>query len=531
MISSVPGKKGGSMATSAWKAVLFGFLTGGLLLCQAAPCRAIYANKSNTFLIQGKFNTRATWRTADTPETNMIPIRAGDLVQHRSTLMIDLKHHLGEIIPVTTVSYYLQGRGFYDGVWDYGPSAFSDDRTRWLYGLSNREEIDEEKWDVELFQGYLDLNWGGFSLRIGKQALSWGEMSVLRIFDGSNPLDNQSVGVDLEERILPLGMAKLVFATYDLGFLESASFEGYYVPAFENYNGEKIIAGSAIMPPIGRYSPANPFPPLPAENVEIREPRYGIRIGGIFRELQMNLGYYRKYGDSANPRLRTSPQYLGLPSLNVVNMPDAVEMVTDVVDVFGGTFNYYWMDLDIVVRGEFGFFKDEPMKVEGVNNPVPDPPPAPGQPPNFHNGMIPQFDVMRYGLGFDKNVRISFLNSNKDFTLKFEYVGAVILHFDEKILWGWDDPDTGETLYKDKYSNQLVFIASNDWFRGNVEMNFTLIYDIEVAALMLMPKVTLSRHGNAEFSVGYRYTHAATYKGMGYLQDANEVQVGFSYFF
>ena len=516
------------MATRAWSAVLsICFLTGCFLVGTPGPCEAIYVDKSNTLLIQGKFNTLATWRTADTPETNMVPIQAGDLVQHRSTFIIDLKHNLGELFPVTTVSYYVQGRGFYDGVWDYGPSAFASNVSRRTFGLSNRDEIDEEKWDVELFQAYLDMNWGGFSLRIGKQALSWGEMSVLRIFDASNPLDNQSVGVDLEERILPLSMIKLVFATYDLGFLESASFEGYFMPSFENYNGEVIIAGSAIMPPIGRYNAANPFPPLPYVDIEIREPRYGIRIGGIVGELQMNLGYYRKYGDVAYPRIRTSSFYVGLPSTMFINVPDAIELVTDVVDVWGGNFNYYWQILDVVVRGEIGYFIDEPMRVEGVNSPRP----QPTVPLNFSNGKVPHYDVIRYGLGVDKNVRIRFLNNKKDFVLKLEYVGDKIIHFDKKTLWGWDDPDTGNTRYKDEYSSQIVFIAVNDWFSGNVEMSFTSIYDIEAKALLLMPRVTLSRHGNVEMSLSYRHTYAGSYKGIGYLQDANEVQVGFSYFF
>ena len=105
------------------------------------------------------------------------------------------------------------------------------------------------------------------------------------------------------------------------------------------------------------------------------------------------------------------------------------------------------------------------------------------------------------------------------------------MHFHEKTLWGWVDPDTGNRRYRDEYSNQIVFIAANDWFRGNVEMSFTSIYDVEAEALLLMPKATLSQHGNAELSLYYRHTYAGTYKGIGFLQDADEIQVGFSYFF
>jgi len=496
-------------------------LAAALILGAVGRSHAIYVNKSNTIFVQGKFNTLATLRTADAPDTNMIPIDAGDLVQHRTTLIIDLKHDLGEFFRDTTVSYYVQGRAFYDGVWDYGPSSFSSDPKRHRLGLHNGSEIDDEKWDVELFQGYVDMNWGGFSARIGKQALSWGEMSVLRIFDGSNPLDNQSVGVDLEERILPLGMLKLLYATYDLPFLESSSFEGYYIPSLEDYSGEEIIAGSAIMPPIGRYSSDNPYPPLPFVEREIDDPRYGIRVGGILGDLQANLGYYRKYADVAGSRLHTSPICIDvMGSCQMAEAPDSIEFITEVVDVFGGTFNYYWPTLDVVVRGESAYYVGEPMQVEGVNVPA-----------DYSAGRIPDYDVVRYGLAFDKNVRISLLNNNKDFVLKFEYIGAKIVNFNDGTLWGWDDPDSGKTLYKNEYNNQFVFIAANDWLSGNIEFQFTSIYNVEAEALLLIPKVILSRHGNAELSLSYRHTEAGTYKGIGYLQDANEAQFGFSYFF
>ena len=70
----------------------------GLLAWNPPLAQAIYSNDSSSLLIQGKFNTLATLRTAEAPDTNMIPIEAGDFVQHRTTLIVDVKHNLGEYV-------------------------------------------------------------------------------------------------------------------------------------------------------------------------------------------------------------------------------------------------------------------------------------------------------------------------------------------------------------------------------------------------------------------------------------------------
>ncbi len=463
---------------------------------------AEYVSKSGKFRMQGKIQVMGVMRTSDSADTTPVPIESGDLIQQRNTLMLEIRHNLGEVKGIE-LGYYLLPRVYYDGIWDYGPDVFSDENLRRdEYGLTNTEQISDEKWDAEIFHGYLDINRDSSYMRLGRQVFQWGEMTTLRILDACIPTDNQSIAVDLEERLYPLWLARVGHSMFDLGPFSTASIEGYYVPgAIEDDYGEETIMGSYIMPPIGRN---NPSPPGGYVKNETDDDRYGVRLGFTLGELGIYLAHFNKYYDSPSPVLYQDDYH--------------VEMVIDTIDVYGGSFNYYTPMLDIVIRGEYGLFLDEGRTVAHSLS---------------HATSLDElstFDIHRYGVAIDKNIPLRWLNPYKDIRTTLEYIGSTIKDHDDQMTYPWLDPDTGERVYVDENANQLVLVLNTEYANESLVPTLVFIYDIGPKTFLVVPKIEY-KINYFTVSASYRHVESDTYQNMGFLQNDNEFSLKLTYFF
>lgn len=524
----------------------------------------------------GKARLEATFRTTETPENNPIPIEAGDLISQRNLLFLEWKHDLGDVLPRLNLGYYLEGRFYYDGAWDYGPDVLSDDATRRTYGFINRGQINDLKWDADLFMGYLDITSGPLFCRIGRQICSWGEMSTLRVLDGTNPTDNSTLAVDLLERLVPLFMVRSNVTLDNVGPFSSVSLQGYYIPGeLENRNGEDIIDGSPIYPPIGRYKEGDLFSTLTtlARQVpdDITSDRYGAKLGVMWGGLNLNFAYYRRYSETPVPLLNLasfSPVYVNVPRPYLVNLVKLLRedplgtllghQKFDVilklrpVDVFGGSFNYHWELIDTVVRGEVAYYRNVPKMTPGSINDVAGglagkihinghslgplvsgidlDPLLGGTALPFTTGEIVTFDTWNWGVGLDKFMKIPHL-SRQDFTLIAEYIGRKTLGYRENyILQPWQGPH-GETLYEPEYSNTFVFIAQTNYLNGNLTPQLVVLYEVEPKALSLIPSIHYEWRQWA-FDVNYQFTTSASYAGtLGMLETRDQVQMSLTYNF
>ena len=446
------------------------------------------------------------WRTQTTPETNPIPIEAGEMVQQRNTIMVEVDHDMGKVAGDLALRYYLQPRAYYDGVWDYGPDVFSDDDTRSQYGFDNREQIDDLKKDLEFFLGFADLSYNDAFLRLGKQVFQWGEMSTVRILDACIPTDNQSLGVDLEERLVPLTLARGGYTFFDVGPASSMTIEGYYINGgIDDTYGEDIIDGSAVVPPTGRSSSPSS---LETEEDFTDDDRYGIRLGAMFGDTQLYLAHYRKYSDS--------------PSVQLI-MPSGampyIQKSTETIDVFGGSFSRFFSSFDGVIRGEIGYFVDEPMTYGSDSSPA------------VNNGEVPHHDVLRWGVAVDKNWVLPALNPLREFVTTLELVGTSIQNYDSRLTYSWPDPETGEAIKVQRHNFKMVAVASTEYYDGKLNPRFSAIYDISTQTFMFLPAVILSNGGNLNFEIGYRYTASDTYEGLGFLKDNDELTLKLTYYF
>ena len=144
----------------------------------------------------------------------------------------------------SAVKYTVQYRGEGEGIYNYGPSEYSDPGNKlWAYrldtpklkipGLVNLNPALPPKYIYDrvnklrrigvdrqrLFLAYLDWDRGPLFIRIGKQVLAWGETDVFRLMDNINPLDDSFGGffISLDERRLPIEMIRSSYRFGDVG--------------------------------------------------------------------------------------------------------------------------------------------------------------------------------------------------------------------------------------------------------------------------------------------------------------------------
>jgi hypothetical protein len=558
-----------------------------LLLVVLVPgvCSAILVDKKKgKWSLLGRLKLEATFRTVDTPDNNPIPIEAGDLVTQRNLLFLEWRHDLGNVASWLHLNYFLQFRFFYDSAWDVGPDVLKDDETRRYYLFNNRDQINDLKWDADLFLGYLDLAGGPIFVRVGRQVISWGEMTTLRILDGINPTDNTSLAVDLLERLVPLFMIRTNLAFEYVGPFSSMSIEGYYIPGkIDNTKGEEIIQGSPIIPPVGRNTIEDLKDPLSLGSLmqltqQVEDPydadRYGVKLGLMFKGLETNFAYYRAYSDIPVPWLDVpgfQPIYLTWPDIeeairNLILGGSPFEpllkgqkldvvLKVDKVDVYGGSFNYNWARIDTVIRGELGLFKNVPKMtpgsvrdmIEGLGSKVYLPPPIDDitladvlrnvdlgdiedEILPFTGGQLATFDELKYGIGLDKWTKVPHLG-REDFLFIFEYVGKHILGYEEEtILQPWRGPDD-EVIWEPEWSNTFLLIVTTNYLNGNLTPRLVTMYEIEPSALSFIPSIAYDWR-TLTFGVSYFHTFSKTYEGrLGMLESRNEISFSFIWSF
>ena len=557
-----------------------------LLLLRPTVCQALFTGDFHgRFSLLGKLKLQATFRTSDTPDNNPIPIVAGDLVTQRNLAFLEFRHNLGSVTPWLQLEYFLQARFFYDAAWVVGPDVLKNDDVRRYYLFDNRDQINDRSWAAELFTGYVDFTSGPLFLRVGRQILSWGEMSTFRILDNINPLDTSSLAVDLLERLVPLWMLRANLAFKNVGPFSSVSVEGYYINgAIDNTNGEDMIDGSPIIPPVGRCTQddlddcSDPLDLCKLEQVitqvedDYDADRYGARLGMMLGGVDLNVAYLRIYSDIPVPFIDMDsfrPFTIGWEHVGAIladgfcdpigtllaveNQKLDVVLKIDKVDVYGGSFNYSWPLIDTVIRGEFALFKNVPKMtsgsvrdmIEGMGSkiylPIDDLTLANilARVPlgdletmalPFSSGQIATFDVLKYGIGLDKWTKIPFLN-REDFLFILEYVGSKTLGYKENtILIPWQGPN-GETLYEPEYSNTFILITNTNYLNGNLTTQLVTMFEVESQALSLIPSIRYQWR-KLEWEFSYFQTFSSSYVGnLGMLESRNEFTANFAFYF
>jgi hypothetical protein len=422
-------------------------------------------------------------------------VGAGNVIQNRYFLETKWRHDLVPLLEdwlpedLTTLEYLLWYRGEYDGIYDFGPKAFSENG-------ESRQEIEQilrqaptfagdvpataqtilsqkrhrlrevASYRNRLFQVYADLEWGPVFFRIGRQNLAWGETDVFRLLDNINPVDNSFGGffIDLDERRVPLNMIRGSYFLGTLGPLDQTFLEGYF--AVDNTLAfiPGAPAGSPWSTPLGPPSGANPgnligYPGIFESGAEDSF-RGGGRLVTNVSDFTFTLASYVTFLDIQAVRFvkpcgpddnspGCGPDAGVTPNFIPGSTAFEAQQYAPHVWVNGASMTTAIPQLKSVLRSELAWFRDEAF----FRGPTADGFPGKGLTPEFltdfllpaqnqsrNGGVInpdaPSFDTvyradsLNFAIGWDMNQYIRFLNPTQTFFFSTQFFWKHIFDFD-----------------------------------------------------------------------------------------------------
>lgn len=445
--------------------------------------------------LSGKVQTRFTFNTEDHSGWTSPQLSAGEMIQHRNLVYVELKHQLTD-----NVNYRLVGRGLYEGIYDYGPDEYQDVRD------ANEDEIDDFSRDVDLWEGYVDIRMNKMYLRLGKQIISWGETDLFPMLDRINPLDNTYGGIfeDLDDRRLPLWMAKGIYTFGDIGPFQSLALEGFINPAFMDMDVAPISpAGTPY---------AFPFPPSPLAqrlvepDEQMDDSRWGFRLQGVIaNNYNWSIAHYETYNDLPATWLVLDPGFIPVQ-----------ELLFPKQTITGGSLSFYNDWLKTVFRIELAYHWDEPVFIPEVNLAAP-------------AAEIPEKDIFRFAVAVDKNFWIRALNKNAMFNLTLQYFGEKIQDWDDRIRMAAFDFPTGAFATTKEYEQDFVFLVYTNYLSGKINPQISGAYDPR-GAWLLLPQVNFIWEP-WRLTIQYAYADGPDDVSFGFYKDRDQISFTFSLLF
>lgn len=476
-----------------------GILAGVVAIASATPAAALYIDADRNFAVRARIYSQASIRLEDSKTDTLPETRTGQLVQHRNFYNPEFDARLNDYtrwmrgaglgwLQPDELSFRIAAWGFYDGIYDYGSSQFDRARSEINAGYPNpvgrrafflRGEtfrcpervsgicVDNDgqpfanlgavfpRHDLqvprEIFASqerinelYLSYSKGPFFLRVGRQAISWGEADTIALLDQNNPFDVTAGApgafLDLEEARIPLWTLRASLSVFEsIGPFSSGSIEGYWVPGW-------IDTNTGYIPPLasGPYSPRGQDPQSTIESVvpagtlinhqfvlfdhqpetKFSNSRYGFRFQTVIaHNHSFSAWFYTHFPNQPAARslgsVRMAPQDASTKRFLFVT-----ETVRKLTSVYGVANTFYFAPIDSIVRAEVEYFENEPGFIPAVSlGASDDPEQNPGLDLLFHEGRVPLQDVIRWEFGVDRFFFVRPLNSANAFLLSTSIVG------------------------------------------------------------------------------------------------------------
>ena len=406
---------------------------------------------------------------------------AFNLGQHRNFYNPEFDANLSDFMRWTGASEFkfrFAWWGFYDGLYDYLDETWADHlrayRTRfsesndpanesYRFNDSYKRARAEYAHQNRINELYIDYVNGPFFLRVGKQAISWGESDTIAILDVSNPFD-LSLGApgffqDVEEARIPLWTVRSTFKLIDsLGPLSSVFSDVYFVPGPIDTTVPKnpITAG---------VSPFNPDQADPQFNILAQgslaagihtvlvdrlpdntwgNSRWGARLTGVlFRDYTVQGWFFRTFNQVPTPMITNASAFNVLakhptfvdakgrrcnpsesPAGTCLKKGPAVTLLDRRLEsVIGLSSTWFSQPLNGILKWEIEYFIDELAVIPERNlNPRVQLPRAlrADSEKNLKNS-IPTADYVRWVIGYDRNFFVRWLNPTNSFILVMSY--------------------------------------------------------------------------------------------------------------
>jgi hypothetical protein len=492
---------------------------------------AVYVDDARTLEVTGKAQTRTSIRLQHSEGfTHPNAIAAGNLVQWRNLAMIEINHDLmnltqdlGILYPLKALDiyakYHIVGRFMYEAVYNVGPQAFRDVRA------ADRDNIDKFKQSYDLWEFYFDFSRGPIFLRIGKQNLAWGETDTFRLLDAINPLDNTFGGPfeDLDDRRIPLWMLRGSYNFGTVGPVSSTMIEMFWVP------GSWDVQVAPYAPAGTAY--AAPIPDTGIRRFQVRpgkkmcNSRWGVRLMGVLgNNLNLTLAHYKTFLDMPTARLGIEPGV----EIPIGTSSVFQELIWSDVQITGASFNYCDPRTDIIFRGEAAWFWCEPVFIPEINLPfLPLPFEIPGVPGIPQNGRVPEKNILRYMIGFDKYLWLRPLNRRTTFMISGQYFGQWIHDYDprqKQLLSLYPEPLDFAGLRETEHT--FTFLARTNYMNGVINPQVVVAYDVRGAWLFLPSVMFL--HEPFRFNIQYSGVYGA-FTNFGAFRDRDQISFMLTY--
>jgi hypothetical protein len=328
---------------------------------------------------------------------------SGHVRQHRYFLELKLDHDIKRLAKTSwnfpwllgwmdpsELKYTLVYRGEGEGIYDYGPSEYSDQADKLarvrlpvpnIPGLSSnklsKEFIDDRIRRLEriarvrnrLLQAYLDYEKGPLFVRVGRQVLAWGETDIFRLLDNINPLDDSFGGffIALDERRLPVDMLRTSLQTGTIGPITDSFLEGFVALGNMVATQPGIPNGSPWSP--GGLSFPNPALHQTNDVPDALQVRGGARYVGNVSDATITLAHYYTYLDVPGVQFRLPPNLTNgkLTTPGPDNPIQAFQRFPR-VQISGASMTFPVPSWYSIVRSEFAYFRGEPMNRQGTGD-------------------------------------------------------------------------------------------------------------------------------------------------------------------
>jgi hypothetical protein len=416
-------------------------VVGSMAMLWTGTASAFRFGPKDSLEFRGKVYTQYTVATEESQEYTQPEINPGDMKQWRTFYNPELDVDFRRLLGVKGILDEFEGRvavwGFYDGIYDFGPERYAQNLARtkqtrnsvganattafysWGRSLAAALENRGERRDGREFYGrrvrvneaYADFAKGPFFMRIGKQAISWGEADTIGLLDANNPFDvliQPGLQIDLDEARIPLWTLRTTYELFSTwGPLSSGFVEGYWVPGWlDTEIGFLNIQG---------VSPYSQPPPIQAAGIQVFDllPQYGLensRWGLKFqtvinRDYNLSVWYYRAFNLVPVPILAGISQPLG------PGVPGYVTSVLnhDLSNVWGAAMSWYSDTLSSIIRTELELFEGEAsfLAYRGIGSVI-----ASG----FQQvGTYEDANVLRGEFGLDHNFFLPLVNPSSSF--------------------------------------------------------------------------------------------------------------------
>ena len=303
----------------------------------------------------------------------------------------------------------------------------------------------DDNLDISLRQGYMDIYFDNFDLRIGKQQIIWGKADGVFITDVISPRDlSEFILPDFEE--IRIGTNAIKFDYY----LGNSTFEAVWIPTFE----------STILPEENSiWAPKMPNFPMPVN--------YDYTYTEVENKLsESEIAFKYSYlGSAIDFELMAAYMWDDNPAMHIFLQPDSTLLIKPEyhrLPLAGASFSKAVGGA--VIRGEAAYYFEKRFAAEDLT---------------FNR--VKDKDYAHYLIGYDHN----WFGMN----VSFQFIQEYILDYENDIS-------------NDEFTSTMTFLVTEDFLRETLRLEFFSYYGINNEDALLRPKISYDLADGFEVQLG-----------------------------